>query len=764
MYEPRTPLRAGFRTEGSCFSQLTPRAKSNGHGPVLAPNDSPTARARYVGCISGSPLCSHTIGAAVNYQGLTLDRFQVQAIEHLQNDRSVLVCAPTGTGKTIIADWIVEQALNSGKQVIYTAPVKALSNQKFRDWVRIHGDSVGLVTGDLVIRRDAPCLVMTTEVLRNMLLTEGCPKNLLAVVLDEIHFLDDRERGTVWEEVLIYLPPEVQVVGLSATLSNVDDFAEWLESVRQRPVGVVIERNRAVPLNIVYASVDTGMCDPKQYAHRFKRKAGQYTSKDDRGGRSGRDRKGGNNRNGSRGRRSRVVKTRHHHIHRMMSKEDLFPYLYFVWSRRDTERFARQLFQNLDRRLVTREQSDAIADRIRKIAADVGPALDPDLRAMYCAGIAFHHAGLHVHLKTLVEELYEARLIQVLYCTSTFALGINMPARAVAFDAIEAYDGTRVSPLTVRAFMQAAGRAGRRGIDAAGTVVVRVELDSYDWMRPLLEKYAREEAEPVTSSFNLSWNSVVNLLHRNEETQIRGLVEKSFLSWHLERKNKADKERLTLLEERGRRSSDEHKEYRRLKKKHERSGDQVWDLFQSKVAYLQSVGYVSQDSEFNAGARILQHVQISEILMTELVLSGLLDDLDPETLFGAMCVITNDLGRHAEWGPRLTREDRRVLHALREHVEGPIVAGANEFTGEDSTFGADLLPIGKAWAKGVLLPDILMDIRCDTDLSGSLITGFRRAKDLVSQLATVYRDLPDRHDALRDLVRKVSRDEVEVVG
>ena len=179
-------------------------------------------------------------------RGLTLDPFQEQAINLLRDGHSVLVSAPTGTGKTIIADSVVDQVLAEGRTVIYTAPVKALSNQKFRDYRRMHGEErVGLVTGDLVINREAPCLVMTTEILRNMLLDAGqdgqtgAPPNLAAVILDEIHFLDDRERGTVWEEVLIYLPPEVKVLGLSATLSNLQEFADWLSEVRGRTVHVL---------------------------------------------------------------------------------------------------------------------------------------------------------------------------------------------------------------------------------------------------------------------------------------------------------------------------------------------------------------------------------------------------------------------------------------------------------------------------------------------------------------------------------------------
>ena len=169
------------------------------------------------------------------YRGLELDGFQVTAIQALEAGHPVLVCAPTGTGKTIIADYVVDKALTAGREVVYTAPIKALSNQKFRDYTRLFGEErVGLLTGDLVIRRDAPCRVMTTEILRNMLLAGEKLPELAAVVIDEIHFLDDRERGTTWEELLIYLPEHVQVVGLSATLANAKAFAEWLGSVRGR--------------------------------------------------------------------------------------------------------------------------------------------------------------------------------------------------------------------------------------------------------------------------------------------------------------------------------------------------------------------------------------------------------------------------------------------------------------------------------------------------------------------------------------------------
>ncbi len=201
------------------------------------------------------------------YRGRTLDRFQREAIDHLLADESVLVCAPTGTGKTLIADRIIEQVLADGGEVIYTAPVKALSNQKFREYSALLGDEkVGLVTGDQVIRRDAPLRIMTTEILRNMLLTREPLADLKVVVFDEIHFLDEPERGTVWEEALIYLPHGIRIVGLSATLSNLESFRAWLCQVRDEEVALVRETERAVPLSVQLVNRDTPPTDPADFA------------------------------------------------------------------------------------------------------------------------------------------------------------------------------------------------------------------------------------------------------------------------------------------------------------------------------------------------------------------------------------------------------------------------------------------------------------------------------------------------------------------
>jgi superfamily II RNA helicase len=683
----------------------------------------------------------------MQYRGLTLDTFQRQAIEALAEGKSALVCAPTGTGKTIIADWIVEQALEAGKQVVYTAPVKALSNQKFRDYVKLHGeDKVGLVTGDLVIRRDAPCLVMTTEILRNILLGGEEVPQLHSVVLDEIHFLDDRERGTVWEEVLIYLPQPVQVVGLSATLSNLESFAGWLEEVRQRPIEVVVETKRAVPLTHHLFSVDTGLVDRPTYEKRWKRK-GQQPERRKKGQRG-------------RGRRP-ARKTTHLHVFDAIEEQGLLPFLYFVFSRRDTERCARALGQHVGHSLVDGAEKEELRQRLRAAAIELGPALDDDLRSLYAKGIGFHHAGLHVQLKALVEELYEAKLLKVLYTTSTFALGINMPARSVAFDSLRKFDGRTLAPLSTREFMQMAGRAGRRGLDEEGHVVVRCDYTEYGEIAEQLKRYEDGTSEPVRSSFNLSWNSIVNLLDTRDMGQIRDIIDKSFLSWHLDRAAQRLREEAERTDASRRGTA---KQSRKLRKRADRAATRCWGEFEDKVGYLKSCGYLASDLSFNAGAKVLKHLQISEMLTTELVLSGILEDLAPAELFGVCCSMTNELGRHVRCTARPSPHDKWLAKEIAKLVRSPVVAGAHAITDTEPTFDPDLMLLGRAWAKGESLQDVLMMVQSDTDIAGDLISGFRRAKDLIGQLRDVYRDDPVRHDMLVELARSVARDEVEVVG
>ena len=569
----------------------------------------------------------------MEYQGLTLDRFQEEAIRHVDADRSVLVSAPTGTGKTLIADYIVEKALSENKEVIYTAPIKALSNQKYRDYTRLYGyDRVGLVTGDNVINRDGQLRIMTTEILRNMLLAGEELPHLSHVIIDEIHFLDDIERGTVWEEVLIYLPARVKILGLSATLANIHEFSEWLAYVRGEDVPVVIEDTRHVPLSVYLANRDAGICDVDRYAYLHQRwlqiakkaAAEEKKRKDQQRQSEGRRRR----RSGRRGKGSGNLRipgqreTKHVDLIRMLGVE-FQPILFFVFSRKMCEQFSRELARKAPPEgFTTDEEKKQIKEAVDAFDLQFEKVMTTEQEKMYLKGIACHHAGLHVGLKAFVEELYERRLIKVNYCTSTFALGINLPARTTCFQALRKYNGRTVVPLTVRQFMQKAGRAGRRGIDDVGYVVLLEEFWDYERDSEAIDAYIKGAHEKVRSAFNLSFNSVVNLLdrHGKDLEQIRQIIDKSFLTFSYRQAAKREAERIDAIADSlakagwdprdpkagppPRSLTARAKKFRKMSRRTKKVGDKVWNDFMEKVGILQEVGYLDEDLEFNAGARV----------------------------------------------------------------------------------------------------------------------------------------------------------------
>ena len=712
----------------------------------------------------------------MEYRGLQLDRFQAEAIDHVQQGRSVLVAAPTGTGKTLIADYLIEQVIEDGGEVIYTAPVKALSNQKYREYCEYFGrDKVGLVTGDLVINRDAPIRIMTTEILRNMLL-EGprllaeqkkreaagraeeisvdafSPSEVLlpdlerlrAVIIDEIHFLDDEDRGTVWEELLIYLPSRVRILGLSATLSNLEEFAQWLTEIRETPVEVVLETERTVPLELRLACKEIGHLIDRPG---FEREFARWKREDKQDSRRGRRNQG---------------MTRHLDILKMLDADEM-PALFFIYSRRMVEKFARHLAKNnAGKRLNSRRDRAQIDDRLAEFEERFPRVLTGALRKMYRRGIAFHHAGLHVALKALVEELYEARLIRILYCTSTFAMGINMPARTVIFDGLTRFNGTDFVPLRIREFMQMAGRAGRRGIDSVGTIVVRQDFQHYHEVRALLQRLLTDESEAVESSFNLSWHSVVNLLDRFDEEAIQFMLDQSFRAFQDGRMARAVEERLVTLDGRdGSKARRERATLRRELALLERP--RLWENFSMKVAFLRKHGYLGSDNELLVPAKILRKLKIEEVFVTELIIGGVLQDRTPEELFGIMVGLVQSLPRKA----RVFLPDDEKWFAIFKEVEevhgSEVVVGAAELMEQETTFTPELMPLGEQWARGESLATILQDIQCTTDLAGDLVGGFRRAKDLISQIRQVHHEDEILWEELTELLRRVTRDEVQVL-
>ena len=465
-----------------------------------------------------------------------LDEFQQRACAALEAGRNVLVAAPTGSGKTVVGDFAVHLSLAAGRRAFYTTPIKALSNQKFAELRARHGTaSVGLLTGDNAINGDAPVVVMTTEVLRNMIYERSrALDGLSSVVMDEVHYLADRSRGAVWEEVLIQLPPSVAVAALSATVSNAEEFGEWLAEVRGA-TEVVVTDVRPVPL---YGHVMAGrrlydlFVDDGAGGQRINPSVAAL-SDDTPGGGGGRrgGRRGYDRRRSGRGRtpsRADVVE--------VLETADLLPAITFIFSRAGCEAAAEQVAAS-----AVRLTTPAEADRIRTIAetrcAHV-PAGDLALLgfaswvAMLSRGIAAHHAGMLPTFKEVVEELFALGLIKCVYATETLALGINMPARSVVLEKLTKWNGTTHADLTPGEYTQLTGRAGRRGIDVEGHAVVLW----HEGLAPqALAGLASTRTYPLRSSFRPSYNMAVNLVDNMGRHTAREVLETSFAQFQADR-------------------------------------------------------------------------------------------------------------------------------------------------------------------------------------------------------------------------------------
>ena len=478
-----------------------------------------------------------------------LDAFQRDAIEAFDAGDSVLVAAPTGSGKTVIAEHGIAVTLASGRDTFYTSPIKALANQKYRDFGERFGPAnVGLLTGDVTVNGNAPIVVMTTEVLRNMLY-ERAPRlrRLGCVVLDEVHYLQDRERGPVWEEVLLNLPADVRTVSLSATVSNLDEFVAWLRSVRG-PTTLILETERPVPLEHRLAVGDreerrthlVPLLDGVRVsdeAYRFARNSagskGQKNRGRDRRDRDRRDRGGRGARSG-RPKRRWVPPRRTRLVPRLLN-EDLGPLIWFIFSRAGCDEAVDQCPQ-----AGLRYTDRAERARLREILEDRTADLDDDSwygleldhwQRAFEAGIASHHAGLIPSVKEAVEVAFAEGLISVVFATETLALGVNLPARTVVLERLVKYDGEDHKPLTPMQFTQLTGRAGRRGLDDAGTAVscwnARLGVKE-------MAALASSQEFPLRSAFAPNYNMVANLIRRSDQDNARRFVARSFAQFQID--------------------------------------------------------------------------------------------------------------------------------------------------------------------------------------------------------------------------------------
>ncbi len=554
-----------------------------------------------------SPWPVREAGGAADFEAdlpFTLDDFQREAIDALDAGHSVLVSAPTGSGKTLVAAFGVRRALRARGKSFYTTPLKALSNQKYSELVATYGhDHVGLLTGDTTLRPRAPVVVMTTEVLRNMLLAgSDLLEGLHTVVLDEVHFIQDPYRGGVWEEVLVLSPPQVRFVCLSATVNNAQELGGWLRSVRG-DTAVVVERRRPIDLRHHFAvhrrEDDETLLMP--LLEQNGKPAAEGLRVDQACRRALSVRPGRWHGHGPRlpyraPRRTEMIEE--------LGARDMLPAIVFIFSRAACDDAVRQMLRDGVRLTDANERA-----AIRRIAERrVEPLEDDDLRVLGYdewlegleRGLAAHHAGLVPLFRETVEECFAAGLLKVVFATETLSLGINMPARSVVIERFTKYGGSGRAMLTSGEYLQLTGRAGRRGLDDEGHAVVAWSNEV-----PFAEAARVASAPPpdLRSAFRPTYNLAVNLVSRFDRATAERVLERSFAQWQA------------------------------------RKPDLVSRQLGHRIAVLEETGYVEGWALTDAGRCLSRIYHEADLLVAEALRTGLCEGAEPSVLAGLLSAV-----------------------------------------------------------------------------------------------------------------------------
>ncbi len=636
----------------------------------------------------------------MQFKGLTLDEFQVQSINHIENNDSVIVSAPTGTGKTLTADYTIHKFLESKRRVIYTAPIKALSNQKYKDFINDYGkENVGIMTGDVVINPDAPLLVMTTEIYRNMLLSrDDIMEHLSYVIFDEIHYISDRERGTVWEESIIFSPTTIRFLCLSATIPNAEEFAEWISSIKGHNVHVVSHDKRAVPLTHSVFEKTLGVTDVEKLTH--IQDIPTYSIR-------------------SRGRRKQPREYPANHKDLIKEIGNNVPVIYFIFNRKSCEKYSQELAKMRD--YCSKQQKKEIIEIINKhLNAEVRQMQSyRKIRECLTKGIAYHHAGLLPNLKEIVERLFEKGLISVLYATETFAVGINMPAKTVCFDSLEKYDGYSFRYLNSKEYFQLAGRAGRRGIDTHGTVIALVDRRRADIEK--IKKLTDKDIEPIVSQFRLSVNTVLNLIKAHTEEEIDTILKSNF-DYFL--RTKSDKQ------------------------------VRIVASYNNKVKNLTKMGYIDEEKHITGKGDFATHIYFEELLISELFYSQMYKKLsvtEINCIIAAIVYEERRMDKFVTKGAKSTYGHILSIICPNRYLDRQI--------NKKSLFR--LTAMISAWSNEEQFIELLG--YCNL-LEGDIIRLFRRIIDVQKQIikATTDGDLRDKmSECIRRIDRDIVRAEFE---
>ncbi|RIK11202.1 MAG: RNA helicase [Acidobacteria bacterium] len=673
------------------------------------------------------------------------DPFQVRAAKAIEAGMSVLVAAPTGAGKTLVAEFAAARALARDERLFYTTPIKALSNQKYRDFRLTYGDaSVGLLTGDNSINAGAPLVVMTTEVLRNMIYEESRSlSGLTYVVLDEVHYLQDRYRGATWEEIIIELPGSVQLISLSATVSNLSEFGGWLKQTRGA-IEVIEEIARPVPLHSLYAFEDR-QSDRTRFMPVFNAESESGTLNPaliralkpaSRGGRGHWIRSPS---------RLDVIDE--------LDYQDALPAIYFIFSRAACDAAARQCLRG-GVRLTTEKEARQIRSMVEEGLAGIS---DADLDALGYetwltlleSGIATHHAGLIPAFKEAVEELFVRALVKVVFATETLALGINMPARAVVVESLSKFNGRFHAVLTPGEYAQLSGRAGRRGIDSVGYCIVMHSR----WVPfARVAEVAGSRSYELDSSFNPTYNMATNLIATRDRADAERMLASSFAQYRTNRslanlRNDLDRKTALRAELREKlkaatkpargeawreRDRQMAKQIEKLKRRIDRREAGLAGKFSSILEVLEILGYVGGWS-LTAKGQVLSRVYCErDLLVTEALDRGLESHLEIAELAGfASCFVYESRSSRNLGVSVPTIELEKALSGLRRtwrEIAAVEEAHALEATPEPD---AGFVGVAYRWACGEGL-DTLLD---EADSAGDFVRNAKQVADICRQLA-----------------------------
>lgn len=756
-----------------------------------------------------------------------LDDFQKEACEHIDNGKSVVVCAPTGAGKTVIAEHAIHRALENGTRVFYTTPLKALSNQKFGDFSSKYGiNNVGLLTGDTSINRDAQIVVMTTEVFRNMLygtnfgsVSENL-KEVKYIILDEVHYMNDEQRGTVWEESIIYCPTTVQIVALSATVANADQLTDWINTVHSK-TELVNTDFRPVPLRFYYFDSS----QPNTVLPLLT-PSGQLNSKI-------RPEKRQFNRGRKVPQRS-IVKD----IVRALHEKEMLPAIYFTFSRKKCDE---QMEKCSSLALVTPKEQKRIKEIVDAYLEE-NPYLAKNKHIEYILnGFASHHAGLLPGWKVLVEKLFQEGLIKVVFATETLAAGINMPARSTVISSISKRTDNGHRTLTASEFLQMSGRAGRRGMDEVGYVTIVgtsfqtpeevAELvlsdanpleskfaPSYSMVLNLLQRFTLEESkELILKSFGYfsSNTRLVPLLKQEEENQKVIDELSSFVCYHkLTNQDLFDYNKIRDIYVENRRifktiqkqersknrplspeANDFGKKTRdllnkmhsyacdtcKLFKKHskeieilerytskqeklvkdiEREKDIFWNKFLAHRAVLSDFGYLKDDYPTDKGVMASQIRAENELFIAEIILSHVLENLAPGELASVVCAITTEDLR-AEIYPQtpISQATRKTLNQIK-NIKRNISRYQQENNIETPMYiNSYYSAMIEMWVNGAEWETILDQVEMG---EGDIVRIFKRTVDVLRQLCLISNVPEEVAFTAREAIKGIQREPIDI--